>query len=156
MQSRNIPMILPHRCMLRYHLPDGVKDEEAGPILCRSVTASTACSDHWSEQVNGSYSWAQEEASDIMDIQYTKVMGMCIIAVDGSAEKGKAMLVSWGRAMDIHPPRTSLRRSNTSRHAARKVWLSLIYPSRAVRLGRLCCALAGGHSWYSGRLDCDG
>lgn len=49
--------------------------------------------DHWSEQVNGSYSWAQEEASDIMDIQYTKVMGMCIIGRWRGERKSYARLL---------------------------------------------------------------
>ena len=73
-------------------LPDGVKDEEAGPILCGGVTAYTACrrsqvrAGQWIVLIGAGGGLGH------LAIQYAKVMGMRIIAVDGGAEKEKLCL----------------------------------------------------------------
>ncbi|KAI4935806.1 hypothetical protein J4E85_001132 [Alternaria conjuncta] len=52
-------------------LPDGVKDEEAGPIMCGGVTAYVAC----------------KRSLGHFGVQYARHMGMRVIAIDGGAAK---------------------------------------------------------------------
>ncbi|EMC95727.1 hypothetical protein BAUCODRAFT_71132 [Baudoinia panamericana UAMH 10762] len=71
------------------HLPDGVKDEEAGPIMCGGVTAYTACKrsavrpGQWCVMIGGGGGLGH------FGVQYGKAMGMRVIAVDGGEEKGR-------------------------------------------------------------------
>ena len=71
------------------HIPDGVKDEEAGPIMCGGVTAYTACKrsavrpGQWIVMIGAGGGLGH------FGVQYAKAMGMRIIGIDGGAEKGK-------------------------------------------------------------------
>lgn len=70
-------------------IPDGVKDEEAGPIMCGGVTAYVACKR--SAVRPGQWIVLPGAGGGLghFAIQYAKAMGMRIIAVDGGAEKEK-------------------------------------------------------------------
>ncbi|KAI4722358.1 alcohol dehydrogenase [Aureobasidium sp. EXF-10727] len=70
-------------------LPEGVSDEEAGPILCGGVTAYTACKR--SAVRPGQWIVLPGAGGGLghLAVQYAKAMGMRIIAVDGGDEKGK-------------------------------------------------------------------
>lgn len=70
-------------------IPEGVKDEEAGPIMCGGVTAYTACKrssvrpGQWIVLIGAGGGLGH------FGIQYAKAMGMRVIAVDGGEEKDK-------------------------------------------------------------------
>jgi alcohol dehydrogenase, propanol-preferring len=70
-------------------IPDGVKDEEAGPIMCGGVTAYAACKrsrvrpGQWIVLVGAGGGLGH------FGVQYARAMGMRVIAVDGGAEKGE-------------------------------------------------------------------
>lgn len=68
-------------------LPDGVKDEEAGPIMCGGVTAYTACKR--SKVLPGQWIVIPGAGGGLghFGVQYAKHMGMRVIAVDGGDEK---------------------------------------------------------------------
>ncbi|KAG9698378.1 alcohol dehydrogenase, partial [Aureobasidium melanogenum] len=70
-------------------LPEGVSDEEAGPILCGGVTAYTACKR--SAVRPGQWIVLPGAGGGLghLAVQYARAMGMRIIAVDGGDEKGK-------------------------------------------------------------------
>jgi propanol-preferring alcohol dehydrogenase len=69
------------------HLPDAVKDEEAGPIMCGGVTAYVACK----RSVVKPGQWIVLPGAGgglgHFAVQYAKAMGMRVIAVDGGKEK---------------------------------------------------------------------
>ncbi|KAK4574029.1 hypothetical protein LTR86_001790 [Recurvomyces mirabilis] len=71
------------------HIPPGVSDEEAGPIMCGGVTAYTACKrssvrpGQWIVMIGAGGGLGH------FGVQYAKAMGMRIIGIDGGAEKGK-------------------------------------------------------------------
>lgn len=69
------------------HIPDGVKDEEAGPIMCGGVTAYVACKR--SAVRPGQWIVLPGAGGGLghFAVQYAKAMGMRIIAIDGGAEK---------------------------------------------------------------------
>jgi len=70
-------------------IPEGVKDEEAGPIMCGGVTAYTACKrssvrpGQWIVLIGAGGGLGH------FGTQYAKAMGMRVIAVDGGEEKAK-------------------------------------------------------------------
>ncbi|KNG48285.1 alcohol dehydrogenase [Stemphylium lycopersici] len=68
-------------------LPDGVKDEEAGPIMCGGVTAYTACKR--SKVLPGQWIVIPGAGGGLghFGVQYAKHMGMRVIAIDGGDEK---------------------------------------------------------------------
>lgn len=70
-------------------IPEGVKDEEAGPIMCGGVTAYTACKR--SQVRPGQWIVLPGAGGGLghFAVQYAKAMGMRVIAVDGGEEKGK-------------------------------------------------------------------
>ncbi|KAL2013392.1 hypothetical protein VTN00DRAFT_917 [Thermoascus crustaceus] len=70
-------------------VPDGVSDEEAGPILCGGVTAYTALKR--SEVKPGQWVVLPGAGGGLghLAIQYAKAMGMRVIAIDGGNEKGE-------------------------------------------------------------------
>lgn len=70
-------------------LPDGVKDEEAGPIMCGGVTAYVAMKR--SQVKPGQWVVVLGAGGGLghFGVQYAKAMGMRVIAVDGGSEKEK-------------------------------------------------------------------
>ncbi|PNP82756.1 hypothetical protein FNYG_03987 [Fusarium nygamai] len=68
-------------------IPDGVSDEEAGPIMCGGVTAYTACKR--SGVAPGQWLVIPGAGGGLghFCIQYAKAMGMRVIAIDGGDEK---------------------------------------------------------------------
>jgi len=70
-------------------LPDGVKDEEAGPIMCGGVTAYTACKR--SAVKPGQWIVLPGAGGGLghFAVQYAKAMGMRVIAIDGGPEKAE-------------------------------------------------------------------
>ncbi|KAJ9621573.1 hypothetical protein H2203_007060 [Taxawa tesnikishii (nom. ined.)] len=70
-------------------LPDGVSDEEAGPIMCGGVTAYVAMKrsavkpGQWVVVIGAGGGLGH------LGVQYAKAMGMRIIAIDGGEEKEK-------------------------------------------------------------------
>lgn len=70
-------------------IPEGVKDEEAGPIMCGGVTAYTACKR--SQVKPGQWIVLPGAGGGLghFGVQYAKAMGMRVIAVDGGDEKGE-------------------------------------------------------------------
>ncbi|SPJ73962.1 related to ADH5 - alcohol dehydrogenase V [Fusarium torulosum] len=73
-------------------IPDGVLDEEAGPIMCGGVTAYTACKR--SGVTPGQWIVLPGAGGGIghFAIQYAKAMGMRVIAIDGGDEKRELCL----------------------------------------------------------------
>ncbi|EKJ76064.1 hypothetical protein NXS19_002873 [Fusarium pseudograminearum] len=73
-------------------LPDGVTDEEAGPIMCGGVTAYTACKR--SGVTPGQWLVIPGAGGGLghFAIQYAKAMGMRVIAIDGGDEKRELCL----------------------------------------------------------------
>ncbi|OQU94375.1 Alcohol dehydrogenase GroES-like domain-containing protein [Cladophialophora immunda] len=70
-------------------IPDGVKDEEAGPIMCGGVTAYVACKR--SSVKPGQWIVLPGAGGGLghFAIQYARAMGMRVIAIDGGEAKGK-------------------------------------------------------------------
>lgn len=68
-------------------LPAGVKDEEAGPILCGGVTSYVACKR--SAVKPGQWIVFPGAGGGLghLAVQYAKAMGMRVIAIDGGKEK---------------------------------------------------------------------
>lgn len=68
-------------------IPDGVKDEEAGPIMCGGVTAYVACKR--SAVRPGQWIVLPGAGGGLghFAVQYARAMGMRVIAVDGGDEK---------------------------------------------------------------------
>ncbi|KAM3413660.1 hypothetical protein BST61_g10353 [Cercospora zeina] len=70
-------------------IPEGVKDEEAGPIMCGGVTSYTACkrsavrAGQWIVIVGAGGGLGH------FAVQYAKALGMRVIAIDGGEEKRK-------------------------------------------------------------------
>ncbi|ORX97505.1 alcohol dehydrogenase [Clohesyomyces aquaticus] len=73
--------------MYATRLPDGVKDEEAGPILCGGVTAYVACKR--SAVKPGQWIVLPGAGGGLghLAVQYAKAMGMRVIAIDGGDAK---------------------------------------------------------------------
>ncbi|RMZ88821.1 hypothetical protein DV736_g3947, partial [Chaetothyriales sp. CBS 134916] len=68
-------------------IPEGVSDEEAGPIMCGGVTAYTACKR--SNVRPGQWIVLPGAGGGLghFAVQYAKAMGMRVIAIDGGPEK---------------------------------------------------------------------
>ncbi|KAI4669759.1 uncharacterized protein J4E79_000037 [Alternaria viburni] len=68
-------------------LPDGVKDEEAGPIMCGGVTAYVACKR--SKVLPGQWIVIPGAGGGLghFGVQYARHMGMRVIAIDGGDAK---------------------------------------------------------------------
>jgi threonine dehydrogenase-like Zn-dependent dehydrogenase len=68
-------------------IPEGVTDEEAGPIMCGGVTAYTACKR--SAVKPGQWIILPGAGGGLghFAVQYAKAMGMRVIAIDGGDEK---------------------------------------------------------------------
>ncbi|KAF2710853.1 GroES-like protein [Pleomassaria siparia CBS 279.74] len=68
-------------------LPDGVKDEEAGPIMCGGVTAYVACKR--SAVRPGQWIVLPGAGGGLghLAVQYAKAMGMRVVAIDGGDAK---------------------------------------------------------------------
>ncbi|PLB53818.1 putative alcohol dehydrogenase [Aspergillus steynii IBT 23096] len=68
-------------------IPEGVKDEEAGPIMCGGVTAYTACKR--SAVQPGQWIVLPGAGGGLghLAIQYARAMGMRVIAIDGGEQK---------------------------------------------------------------------
>ena len=73
-------------------LPEGVKDEEAGPIMCGGVTAYTALKK--SQVKPGQWIVIPGSGGGLghFAIQYAKAMGMRVIGIDGGDEKKELSL----------------------------------------------------------------
>jgi propanol-preferring alcohol dehydrogenase len=73
-------------------IPEGVKDEEAGPIMCGGVTAYTALKK--SEVRPGQWIVIPGAGGGLghFAVQYAKAMGMRIIGIDGGDEKKELSL----------------------------------------------------------------
>ncbi|KAF4472614.1 Alcohol dehydrogenase 5 [Fusarium albosuccineum] len=73
-------------------IPDGVSDEEAGPIMCGGVTAYTACKR--SQVKPGQWIVLPGAGGGLghFAVQYAKAMGMRIIAIDGGDHKRELCL----------------------------------------------------------------
>ncbi|RMD44464.1 hypothetical protein DV735_g639, partial [Chaetothyriales sp. CBS 134920] len=69
------------------HIPEGVSDEEAGPIMCGGVTAYNACKR--SNVRPGQWLVIPGAGGGLghFGVQYAKAMGLRVIAIDGGAEK---------------------------------------------------------------------
>ncbi|KAK4999104.1 hypothetical protein LTR66_001780 [Elasticomyces elasticus] len=104
--SRNIPGVLPHGRSLRHkvlhndhsfqgpelmrtRIPEGVSDEEAGPIMCGGVTAYTACKRSGVRPGQWIVMPGAGGGLGHLGVQYAKAMGMRVIAIDGGPEKEK-------------------------------------------------------------------
>lgn len=70
-------------------IPEGVLDEEAGPILCGGVTAYTAVKRSAVRPGQWLVVLGAGGGLGHFGVQYAKVMGCRVIAVDGGEEKGK-------------------------------------------------------------------
>lgn len=70
-------------------IPEGVKDEEAGPIMCGGVTAYTACKRSAVRPGQWIVVLGAGGGLGHFGLQYAKAMGMRVIAVDGGEDKGK-------------------------------------------------------------------
>jgi propanol-preferring alcohol dehydrogenase len=68
-------------------IPDGVKDEEAGPIMCGGVTAYTACKRSAVKPGQWIVITGAGGGLGHFGVQYAKAMGMRVIAIDGGNEK---------------------------------------------------------------------
>ena len=68
-------------------LPDGVSDEEAGPIMCGGVTSYVACKR--SRVRPGQWIVIPGAGGGLghLAVQYAKAMGMRVIAIDGGEQK---------------------------------------------------------------------
>jgi propanol-preferring alcohol dehydrogenase len=68
-------------------IPEGVTDEDAGPIMCGGVTAYTACKR--SAVKPGQWIVLPGAGGGLghFAVQYAKAMGMRVIAIDGGDEK---------------------------------------------------------------------
>ncbi|KAK6439772.1 hypothetical protein LTR95_004013 [Oleoguttula sp. CCFEE 5521] len=73
-------------------IPEGVSDEEAGPIMCAGVTAYAALKK--SEVRPGQWVVLTGAGGGLghLGIQYAKAMGMRVIAIDGGAAKSELCL----------------------------------------------------------------
>lgn len=73
-------------------IPEGVTDEEAGPIMCGGVTAYTAC--RRSGVAPGQWLVIPGAGGGLghFAIQYAKAMGMRVIAIDGGDSKRELCL----------------------------------------------------------------
>jgi len=76
-------------CRYATRIPEGVKDEEAGPIMCGGVTAYTALKR--SNVRPGQWVVLPGAGGGLghFAVQYAKAMGMRVIAIDGGEEKRK-------------------------------------------------------------------
>ncbi|KAK3724360.1 hypothetical protein LTR37_000984 [Vermiconidia calcicola] len=77
-------------------IPEGVTDEEAGPIMCGGVTAYTACKRSAVRPGQWIVVLGAGGGLGHFGVQYAKAMGMRCIAVDGGEEKGKLCLDKLG------------------------------------------------------------
>ncbi|KAI8941984.1 hypothetical protein NX059_000094 [Plenodomus lindquistii] len=68
-------------------LPDGVKDEEAGPIMCGGLTAYVACKRSAVRPGQWIVIYGAGGGLGHFAIQYACAMGMRVIAIDGGATK---------------------------------------------------------------------
>lgn len=68
-------------------IPDGVSDEEAGPLMCGGVTAYAACKRTGLKPGQWLVVSGAGGGLGHLAIQYAKVMGMRVIAIDGGDEK---------------------------------------------------------------------
>jgi propanol-preferring alcohol dehydrogenase len=68
-------------------IPEGVKDEEAGPIMCGGVTAYTACKRSAVKPGQWIVITGAGGGLGHFGVQYAKAMGMRVIAIDGGDEK---------------------------------------------------------------------
>jgi len=68
-------------------IPEGVADEEAGPIMCGGVTAYTACKRSGVRPGQWIVLPGAGGGLGHFAVQYAKAMGMRIIAIDGGDEK---------------------------------------------------------------------
>lgn len=68
-------------------IPDGVKDEEAGPIMCGGVTAYVACKRSGVKPGQWIVLPGAGGGLGHFAVQYAKAMGMRVIAIDGGDAK---------------------------------------------------------------------
>ncbi|KAH6886244.1 hypothetical protein B0T10DRAFT_539300 [Thelonectria olida] len=68
-------------------LPDGVSDEEAGPIMCGGVTAYTACKRSGVQPGQWIVLPGAGGGLGHFAVQYARAMGMRVIAIDGGDHK---------------------------------------------------------------------
>ncbi|KAK4863421.1 hypothetical protein LT330_002199 [Penicillium expansum] len=68
-------------------LPDGVKDEEAGPIMCGGVTAYTACKRSGVKPGQWIVLPGAGGGLGHFAVQYARAMAMRVIAIDGGDQK---------------------------------------------------------------------
>jgi len=68
-------------------VPEGVTDEEAGPIMCGRVTAYTACKRSVVKPGQRIVLPGAGGGLGHFAVQYAKAMGMRVIAIDGGDEK---------------------------------------------------------------------
>lgn len=70
-------------------IPEGVLDEEAGPIMCGGVTAYTACRRSTVRPGQWLVILGAGGGLGHFGVQYAKAMGVRIIAIDGGSDKAK-------------------------------------------------------------------
>ncbi|KAK4991444.1 hypothetical protein LTR50_001836 [Elasticomyces elasticus] len=75
--------------LMRTRIPEGVSDEEAGPIMCGGVTAYTACKRSGVRPGQWIVMPGAGGGLGHLGVQYAKAMGMRVIAIDGGPEKEK-------------------------------------------------------------------
>ncbi|KAL2439215.1 Alcohol dehydrogenase 5 [Exophiala dermatitidis] len=68
-------------------IPDGVTDEEAGPIMCGGVTAYTACKRSGLRPGQWIVIGGAGGGLGHLAVQYARAMGLRVIAIDGGDEK---------------------------------------------------------------------
>ncbi|KAK5168910.1 uncharacterized protein LTR77_006219 [Saxophila tyrrhenica] len=73
-------------------IPEGVSDEEAGPIMCGGVTAYTACKRSTVKPGQWLVVFGAGGGLGHFGVQYGKAMGMRVIAIDGGEEKRELCL----------------------------------------------------------------
>ncbi|KAF2995996.1 Mitochondrial beta-keto-acyl synthase [Curvularia kusanoi] len=73
-------------------IPDGVKDEEAGPIMCGGLTAYVACKRSGVKPGGWIIVIGAGGGLGHLGIQYAKAMGMRVIAIDGGDAKKELTL----------------------------------------------------------------
>ncbi|EME42252.1 hypothetical protein DOTSEDRAFT_133358 [Dothistroma septosporum NZE10] len=104
-------------------IPQGVLDEEAGPIMCGGVTAYTACKRSAVKPGQWLVVLGAGGGLGHFGVQYGRAMGMRVIAIDGGEEKGKLCkdlgaeeYIDFTRAEDI--PAAVLKLTTYGAHGA--------------------------------------
>jgi len=82
-------------------IPEGVTDEEAGPIMCGGVTAYTACKRSAVRPGQWIVIFGAGGGLGHFGVQYAKAMGQRVIAIDGGDDKRKLCIDKLGAEIYI-------------------------------------------------------